>query len=113
MQVNGDTKRESNEKFSIILSGPTNAAFGDNQGVGTINNDDGVPSLAIDDVTVTEGNAGTTQAVFTVSLSNQTDVAVNVNYATADGSATLANSDYAAASGTLSIPPRPRAARSR
>ena len=59
--------------------------------------------LSIDDVTVTEGDVGTTDAVFTVSLSNATNQPVTLNYGTADRSAT-AGVDYACASGTLTIP---------
>ena len=102
--VNGDTKFESNETFVVNLSGAGNATIADTQGQGTITNDDAVPSLTINDVSVTEGNAGTANAVFTVSLSNTTDQTVTVNYATANGTATTANSDYVAASGTLTIP---------
>ena len=43
---------------SSTRCGHSNATIADGQGVGTITNDDGVPSLSIDDVTVTEGNAG-------------------------------------------------------
>jgi photosystem II stability/assembly factor-like uncharacterized protein len=46
-----------------------------------------LPSLSINDVTVTEGNSGTTNATFTVSLSAAANHTVAVNYATADGSA--------------------------
>jgi hypothetical protein len=60
------------------------------------------PSLAINDVTVTEGNTGTTAATFTVSLSAAYGQAVTVHYATSDGSA-VAGSDYQAASGTLTF----------
>ncbi len=38
--VNGDTKTESNEKFKVKLSNPTNAAIVGSQGTGTIENDD-------------------------------------------------------------------------
>ena len=102
--VNGDVRNESNETFLVNLSSPTNATIADTQGQGTITNDDAVPSLTINDVTVTEGNSGTTNAVFTVTLSAVSGQTVTVNYQTADGSATLANGDYAAASGTLTIP---------
>ena len=63
-----------------------------------------VPSLSISDVTVTEGNAGTVAAVFTVSLSASSASLVTVDYATANGSAT-AGSDYVATSGTLTFNP--------
>ena len=53
-------------------------------------------------MSVTEGNTGTVNATFTVSLSVASDVAVTVHYQTANGSAT-AGSDYAAASGDVII----------
>jgi hypothetical protein len=61
------------------------------------------PKVAIGDVTVLEGNSGTTAFVFTVSLSAPSSQAVSVNFATADGTAT-AGSDNQATSGTLTIP---------
>ena len=64
-----------------------------------------VPSLSISDVSVTEGNSGTKNAMFTVSLSAVSSQAVTVNYATADGSATVAGNDYAAISGPLTFAP--------
>ncbi|HLQ46191.1 MAG TPA: Calx-beta domain-containing protein, partial [Planctomycetaceae bacterium] len=61
------------------------------------------PLVSINDVTVTEGNTGTTAATFTVSLSAATTQPVTVNYATASGSA-LSGSDFTAASGSVTIP---------
>jgi hypothetical protein len=43
--VNGDTKNEANETFAVNLSGPVNATVSDNQGIGTITNDDPVTYL--------------------------------------------------------------------
>jgi hypothetical protein len=63
-----------------------------------------VPSLSINDVTVTEGNAGVVSATFTVHQFAASEETVTVAYATADGSAT-ADSDYQAASGTLTFAP--------
>ncbi len=64
------------------------------------------PTLTIGDITVTEGNSGTSVATFTVTLSPvNTSQTVTVNYATADGTATIANNDYAASSGTLTFAP--------
>src|SRR5262249_20446176 len=62
------------------------------------------PSIDLDDVSVTEGNAGTTEATFTVQLSAPSRETVTVDYATADGSA-IAGSDYQSASGTLTFDP--------
>jgi hypothetical protein len=64
----------------------------------------GTPAITISDVTVSEGNTGTTAAVFTVSLSAPSAQPVTVAYATADGTAT-AGSDYQAASGTVTFAP--------
>ncbi|MFM6758214.1 MAG: FG-GAP-like repeat-containing protein, partial [Microcystis panniformis] len=97
--VNGDNQVELNETFFLNLSNlqanGSNVTLADNQGQGTINNDDSA-SIAITDVTVTEGNSGTTNAVFTVTLSNPIDTAITLNYATADGTATTADNDYTA-----------------
>ncbi len=101
--VNGDTVSEPNETFTVTLSGATNATIARAQGTGTITNDDGAPTLSIDDVTVTEGNSGTTNAVFTVTLSPAGSQTVTVDYATANGTAT-AGSDYTSTSNTLTFP---------
>ena len=63
--------------------------------MGTITNDDvpATPTLSLDDVTVAEGNTGTTTASFTVSLSPASASDVTFDIATADGTAT-AGSDY-------------------
>src|SRR5439155_125188 len=103
--VNGDTKFEPNESFLVNLAGATNATIADNQGIGTINNDDAAPSISINDVAVVEGNSGTASAVFTVSLSNPSSQTITVNYATADGTATVADSDDQNATGTVTFPP--------
>src|SRR5262249_54403677 len=62
------------------------------------------PRFSINDPRVTEGNSGTTPAVFTVSLSAPSSSTVAVNYATANGSA-VAGSDYVGTSGVLSFAP--------
>jgi probable HAF family extracellular repeat protein len=64
--------------------------------------EEGTPSVSIDDVIVAEGNAGLTDAVFTISLSEPTSENVMVNYATANGTAS-AGADYMARSGTVTI----------
>ena len=102
--INGDTKVEANETFNLALSNATNGAtISDAQGVGTITNDDAAPvagSVAISDVTISEGNSGTKVATFTVTRNGGT-AAFNVNYATSDGSATTADGDYVASANTL------------
>ena len=93
---------ELDEIFTVTLSTAVNATLLDGQGLGTITDDDGFPSLSINDVTVTEANGGTVNAVFTVSLSNASGQPVTVDYATADGTA-VAGADYTSASGTLDV----------
>ena len=60
------------------------------------------PAISIGDVTVTEGDNGTTQAVFTVTLSAASEQDVTVDYQTADDTANV-DSDYDAETGTLTI----------
>ncbi|MGQ0622005.1 MAG: Calx-beta domain-containing protein [Panacagrimonas sp.] len=63
-------------------------------------------TLSISDASVTEGNSGTANLVFTVSLSVASASPVTVNYATADGTAKLSDLDYpAAVGGSLSFTP--------
>ena len=45
------------------------ATIADGTGTGTITDDDPMPTLTINDVSVTEGDTGTVAATFTVSLS--------------------------------------------
>jgi hypothetical protein len=103
VQVKGDTLDEANEGFTLNLSNATNATIGDGAGAGTIKDNDATPTLSINDVTVTEGNSGTTDAVFTVSLSAASGQDVAVDYDTANGTAT-ASTDYLSSSNVLVIP---------
>ena len=64
-----------------------------------------VPSvISITDVTVTEGNSGTVDAVFTVTLLPASPSTITVAYATANGTATVV-ADYQAAAGTVTFVP--------
>jgi subtilisin-like proprotein convertase family protein len=63
------------------------------------------PVLSINDVRVTEGDAGTVAASFTVSLSAAATAPVTVNWSTADGRATAGDGDYQPASGILTFAP--------
>ena len=101
--VNGDTKFESNETFSVNLSTPTNATLAATSATGTIVNDDPAPTLVVTPVSQNEGNTGTTPFVFSVSLSNASSQNVTVSFSTADGTATVANNDYQATSGTITF----------
>jgi uncharacterized repeat protein (TIGR01451 family) len=101
--VNGDVLEEANEAFFLDLSAASNAIIARNRGFGTILNDDG-PILQISDVTLVEGNSGTTNAIFTVTLLPADDGTVTVLYATSNMTAT-AGLDYVATNGSLSFVP--------
>jgi hypothetical protein len=97
--VLGDRLGEPNESFFVNLS-TADGFIGDGQGVGTILDDE--PRISINNVTVTEGNTGSVNATFAVSLSAVYDQDVTVHFVTANGSA-AAGSDYTAGSGTVTI----------
>jgi uncharacterized repeat protein (TIGR02543 family) len=59
----------------------------------------------ISDVSLEEGDSGTTDFVFTVTLSEASPDTVEVGYVTADSTATVAGNDYIAATGTLVFVP--------
>jgi Ca2+-binding RTX toxin-like protein len=99
--VNGDNKFELNENFFVNLSNPMGADVADGQGEGTIVNDDPEPTISIDDVSDFEGHFGQAPFTFTVSLSNPSYLPITVDYATADGTATVADNDYQPAAGTV------------
>jgi autotransporter-associated beta strand protein len=104
--VAGDILNEIDEIFILNLRNSTNASLSDAQAQGTILNDDAVPTLSIDDVSVTEGNTGTVEAVFSVTLSAPSGQTVMCNYATADGTAMdQSGNDYDSASDVLIFSP--------
>ena len=102
----GDSIVEGDETFNVILSNPSYATIVDSEGVGTIiDNDDSQPlQLNVSDATVVEGNTGTTDAQFTVSLSGSSTETVTVEYFTEDRDA-VAGEDYQAISGTITFAP--------
>jgi hypothetical protein len=99
-----DGVTEPDEYFFVNLSNPTFARLDSyhSQALATIV--DGEPYASIGGgATVVEGNSGTKNVSFTVTLSVASGLPVSVTYATADGAAT-ASSDYQAVSDTLVIP---------
>ncbi|WP_168199430.1 Calx-beta domain-containing protein [Pedobacter aquae] len=54
-------------------------------------------------ISVNEGNTGTTALTFIISLDKNTGRSFSINYATADGSATVVANDYIPRSGTLNF----------
>jgi len=101
--VNGDTVDEAQETFFLDISNVQNATVSSSRGNGFINDDDG-PTISINDVSVTEGNAGTKTATFTLSLSGSSVEAIAVRAITAPGTAT-ASSDYNAINSVVIFQP--------
>ena len=63
-----------------------------------------LPYVKISDVNIPEGNSGTTNAVFTVTMSYTVPTPVTMAYASIDGTA-IAPEDYVARTGTLTFNP--------
>ncbi|MCX7013787.1 MAG: hypothetical protein NTW86_14750 [Candidatus Sumerlaeota bacterium] len=92
--------------MALAMSVALNARAADTlRAVGTIIDNDPPPSVSVDSVNVVEGDAGSSQAIFTVALSSVSGWPVTVDFATADGGAEAAGGDYATASGALLFPP--------
>jgi hypothetical protein len=104
--TNDNLFENANETFNIVLSSPTNSAVlqEPNTATVTILDDDFKPALfAPGFINVVEGDSGTTNLTFGLTLTNPSVQVITVDYATANGTAT-AGSDYVASSGTVTIP---------
>ena len=100
--ITDDSINEPAETFNLTAT--TTAGTTSNPsavGIATITDNDGAPTLAINDITV---NEATGTATFTVTLSAASGQAVSVGYNTSNGTAT-AGSDYTATAGTLTFAP--------
>lgn len=104
VEVLPDVLDEDDETYAVTLSDESGGTLVDGEGVGTILDNDPTPVMTISDVTVTEGDAGTVDAVLTVSLSSLSSFEVTASYLKIDGTAS-AGADYSATVGTVVIPP--------
>ena len=104
VDVTGDTVLEADETLTVELGSPSVAAVTatDGTGLGTIQNDDSA-AIAIGDASAVEGDSGTADLTFTVTLSGDVQDGFTVGANTLDGTATVFSGDYAAAAGTLSF----------
>ncbi|MEX0338001.1 MAG: Calx-beta domain-containing protein [Arenibacterium sp.] len=109
VQLQGDFTNESDENFQVELSDPNNAVLAGGEptlsATGVIRDEDGDANnlaLFVSDPSLVEGNVGTKQAVFEVTLSRPADQDITLNYTTLDGSAT-AGQDYTAKSGSITF----------
>ncbi len=99
-----DNLDETNEVIRVNLSGVSLASITKGQGVGSITDNDATPTLSITDVMQNEGNSGTTNFVFTVSLSAASGQTVTASYQTDNGTA-IKPGDYTGKAGTLTFAP--------
>ena len=96
-----DSEQESQEQFTVTLSGPSEATVTRDTGTGTIDDNDApgtLPQLSIEDASAEEGDA----VQFTVTLTGNSNQNVTVDFQTGDGTA-RAGSDYNQSSGTLTF----------
>ncbi len=101
--ITGDTDIEGDETVLVTLGNIVGASAGDTAAVITITDDDAPPPISISDTSAAEGDSGTKEFLFTISLGGPAPQGgVSVDYATADGTA-AAGSDYVAKSATASI----------
>jgi Ca2+-binding RTX toxin-like protein len=104
-----DSTAETDESMFLELSNPVGAELSGGvpvlRRIGWIRDDDGVGNdlaLQVGRPTLVEGQAGSRQMVFEVSLSRPAPAAITLAYATADGTA-RAGQDYTAASGNVTF----------
>jgi Tol biopolymer transport system component len=102
--VNGDNVFEATETFFVNLSNQTNATLPDSQGVGTIINEDLMPTISIGHKSQAEVNAGSSNFDFALTLSNPSDQTISVHYTAADGTAAQPQ-DYTTTSGKVIFVP--------
>jgi Calx-beta domain-containing protein len=112
----GDSTVEPNEHIFLSLGNVNGAQCleGTCNAVGTIRDDDGPPTVAINNISVSEFLSGSRTAFFTVSLSHPSGGDVSVNFATRNGAARGAAScapfitggrpDFISKADTLTIP---------
>ncbi|HYW74425.1 MAG TPA: Calx-beta domain-containing protein, partial [Pyrinomonadaceae bacterium] len=100
--VNGDTTHEPNETFGVKLSNNVGVLPGAFSGTGTIIDDD-TPTVSINDIQVAEGNSGTTNATFTVSLDRPAFKVVSVDFATDSSGTATPGVDFQPVNGTVTF----------
>jgi PKD repeat protein len=102
--INQDQRDELNENYRVNLSNPVNATITDGTGIGTIVDDDPPPSISVNDANIVEGDSGTRNLVFRVTLNRASGKTVKVTLRTANGSA-VAPSDYTSKTVVLTFSP--------
>src|SRR5206468_3390973 len=89
-----DTVDELDESIIVDIASVTNGTESGTQQVTAIITDDDGPTIAINNVTLTEANTGSTvNANFTVTISAASPQSISVEYATATGTCTITDND--------------------
>ena len=104
--VFGDLVNEAaTETFTVKLVGASGGVFGDDEGLGTINEDvDPVPTISIGDAQIVEGDSGTPKMKFRVALSQPANADVVFKWNTITGTAGAADFTEVAAGTVATIP---------
>lgn len=103
--VIGDTFTEDDETFRLRLSNVTGDVIVNGPvATGTIVTDEPISRVSIGNASLPEGDSGTSDMTFTVTLDVATVLPVTFDYQTNDDTA-VAGSDYSSASGTVQIAP--------
>lgn len=102
--VNGDLLDEPDEKIGLALNSVTNALLGSGT-PGVIADDDVLPSMRVRGSTVNEGDSGTVDMTFTVTLSAPYAAPVTAHYKTLDNTAQAGPDFIPVPSGKVSFQP--------
>jgi uncharacterized repeat protein (TIGR01451 family) len=90
-----DVVDENDKTFGVWLANPLNASLSNAFANATILDDDPSPAVSISNAALAEGNTGTTNAVFSISLSAPSSRSIQVSCSTGNGTA-LAGEDFIA-----------------
>lgn len=97
-----DILDEPDRSFTVLLTNVVNAVVSDGSGDGAVLDDDPPPTITIADTSVMEGESGTTNAVFHLTLSKLAIVEVSIRCTTATN--TASTNDYTPTVGTVFFP---------
>ncbi|MDD5385800.1 MAG: Calx-beta domain-containing protein [Sulfuricurvum sp.] len=90
--------------FDMALTAEEITSLYSNESTGkNYNGTERVCSNCVSNINVIEGDSGTTNALFTLALGKPVSSLTTIDYATADGTATVANNDYNETHGTISF----------
>jgi serralysin len=102
--VFGDREIENDEFFWVNLNNATDADIEREWALAKIEDNDSLPSISIRNAAVTEGNRGTKNAEFILTLDKTSRESITLDYATANETA-LAGSDYELSTGRITFEP--------